>query len=93
MSEEKPIYRVQLRQRGQVTIPRAIREQLAIDTGDVITMAEIDDFVFFAKRELRVPVLADRFAELMADSSVSLADLLEGLSEERLKSQKLRKDS
>lgn len=93
MSEEKPTYRVQLRQRGQVTIPRAIRERLAIDTGDVITMAEIDDFVFFARRELQVPVLADRFAELMNNSGVSLADLLEGLSEERLKSRDLREDN
>jgi hypothetical protein len=41
------------------------------------------DVVMLTPRQPQVPRLADKIAELMEEESVSLADLLQGLKEER----------
>lgn len=76
-------YTVRLRDRGQVTIPKSVREQLPAAEGDILTLLQIDDLLILAPQELRVPALQGRFREEMDEAGVSLADLLEGLAAER----------
>ena len=67
-----------------MTIPQAVREELAAAEGDLLTLLQIeDDLLLLTSRELRVPALQARFAQEMEKAGVSLADLLEGLAEER----------
>jgi AbrB family looped-hinge helix DNA binding protein len=77
-------YAVRLRSRGQMTIPQAVREELAAAEGDLLTLLQIeDDLLLLTPRELRVPALQARFAEEMEKAGVSLAELLQGLAVER----------
>jgi antitoxin PrlF len=77
-------YPVRLRSRGQITVPQAIRERLAVNDGDFLVLVEIGDLVFFAPKPLQVPRLADKLANMMDEAGITLADLLQGLEEERI---------
>lgn len=76
--ESKP-YRLQVRQRGQVTIPQKLREVLAIEEGDTLVAVPVGDTLMLLPQRLRVPELADRLAGLMENAGLSLAELLEDL--------------
>lgn len=83
MNGDMKTYTIRLRDRGQVTIPKSVREQLPAAEGDILTLLQIDDLLILAPQELRVPALQARFREKMEEDGVSLADLLEGLAAER----------
>jgi AbrB family looped-hinge helix DNA binding protein len=74
---------IRLRERGQVTIPRAVREELAAREGDVLTLVQIGDLVLLTPRQSRVPALTEQFTAEMEKGEVSLSQLLQGLAEER----------
>lgn len=74
---------VQVRQRGQVTIPQKMRAALSIDEGDVLTAVQVGDALVLTPKRLKGPALADRFASLMEDQGVSLTELLEDLPQLR----------
>jgi AbrB family looped-hinge helix DNA binding protein len=76
-------YPVRLRDRGQITVPQAVRDKLAVAEGDMLTLLQIGDTVLLTSRHLQTPHLADRIATLIEQEKVSLADLLAGLAEER----------
>lgn len=76
---------VRLRERGQITIPQAVRDRWAAEVNDldVLNLIEIGDAVFLSPKKLLLPELSKQFSALMDEEGVSLADLLEGLAEER----------
>ena len=76
-------YTVRLRDRGQVTIPRDVRDKLMAEEGELLTLLQIDDLMLLTRRQPRVPALTEQFTAEMENAGVSLADLLKGLSEER----------
>lgn len=76
---------VRLRERGQITIPQTVRDKWAAKANDldVLNLIEIGDAVFLSPKKLLLPELSKQFSALMDEEGVSLADLLEGLAEER----------
>lgn len=76
-------YPIKIRQRGQLTIPQPVREQWAAQSGDIITLVQFDEFAILAPKTLQTPALARQFSQMMDEEGVSLADLLEGLAEDR----------
>ena len=48
-----------------------------------MTLLEVGDVVLLSRKEPELPRLADKMVALMAEEGVSLADLQEGLEEER----------
>ena len=76
-------YTVRLRQRGQVTLPQAVRDKLAAKEGEVLTLVQIDDLLLLTPRQIRIPALTEQFTAEMEKDGVSLADLLQGLAEAR----------
>ena len=76
-------YVIRLRKRGQLTLPQAVRRSLAVDTGDVLILVQVDDVLFLSRREAAMPDLAQQFSAMMQEAGVSLAELLSGLEEER----------
>ncbi|MDQ3250050.1 MAG: AbrB/MazE/SpoVT family DNA-binding domain-containing protein [Chloroflexota bacterium] len=76
-------YPVRLRSRGQITLPQTVRERLDVSDGDFLLLVEVGDLFFITPKPLQVPRLADKIADLLDESGVSLADLLQGLEEER----------
>ena len=76
-------YAVRLRERGQLTLPQAVRRDLAVDKGDVLTLVQIDDLAVLTRRSTLLPKLSEEFTAIMKEDGVSLADLLRGLGQER----------
>lgn len=77
------VYDVRLRQRGQITMPREVRDRLNVNEGDMLTLVRAGSVLILIPKRPVVPVLADRIVELMEKDGVTLADLLLGLEEER----------
>jgi hypothetical protein len=76
-------YAVRLRERGQLTPPQAVCRDLAVDKGDVLTLMQIDDLAVLTRRSTLLPKLPEEFTTIMKEDNVSLADLLQGLEQER----------
>lgn len=76
-------YTVRLRERGQVTIPQAVRAELAVKEGDTLTMVQIDGLLLLRPKQPLVPQLSEQFSRQMDEAGLSLAELLEGLAQER----------
>jgi len=76
-------YTVRLRERGQLTLPQAVRRNLAVDEGDILTLVQIDDVAILSGRSTLLPKLSEEFTAIMKEDGVSLADLLQGLEQER----------
>lgn len=80
MLYDKPIpYQIQVRQRGQVTLPSKLRESMDIEDGDVLTLLPVGEALVLIPRQLKTPQLTDQLASLMEDAGVTLAELLEDL--------------
>jgi AbrB family looped-hinge helix DNA binding protein len=76
-------YSLRIRERGQITIPQPVRDNLSVQTGDLLTLTQIGDAYVLTPRRLKVDELGDKIAAEMEKTGVTLADLLEGLAEER----------
>ncbi|MFN2138418.1 MAG: AbrB/MazE/SpoVT family DNA-binding domain-containing protein [Candidatus Promineifilaceae bacterium] len=72
-------YSMRVRSRGQVTLPQRVRAALSIKEGDVLQVVQVGELLVLTPKELQSPDYAERFASLMADEGLSLADLLEDL--------------
>lgn len=76
-------YAVRVRERGQITLPQPVRSSLSVDTGDTLSLVQIDDILLLSPRQSVIPKLSQEFTALMQEEGVSLAELLQGLEEER----------
>lgn len=76
-------YSIRLRERGQITLPWPVREQLGTPIGDVFTLVQAGEMFFITPKQVRTPALIDAFIVEMENENVSLADLLTGLRQER----------
>lgn len=85
MDYEVKTYTVRLRERGQLTLPQPVRESLTevVDDLDLLTLVQIDDMLILTPKKLYVTELAKQISAEMERTGVTLADLLEGLAEER----------
>ncbi len=78
MIDSQP-FTVRMRSRGQVTIPRKLRDTLSIEDGDMLTFMQVGKGVFLMPKPPRVYELAKEISEIMEQEGVTLADLLEDL--------------
>lgn len=69
--------------KGQVTIPKNIRENLDISDDTILNMVQIGSVIFMTKRELLFPKIAKEFRAVMKESNLTEADLLKELKETR----------
>ena len=72
-------FTVRMRSRGQVTIPRKLRETLSIKDGDTLTLVQMGDAMFLMPKQPRTYELSNQIADMMDEKGVTLADLLEDL--------------
>ena len=76
-------YPARVRDRGQITVPQAVRKSLAVADGDFLVWVRLGDLILLTHKEPKTIQLTEKFSELMDEAGVSLADLLQGLAEER----------
>lgn len=71
------------RREGKSPLPQTICERLARNAGDVLSLVQIEDVLLLSRREARIPDLSLQFSGMMQEAGVSLAELLQGLEDER----------
>jgi bifunctional DNA-binding transcriptional regulator/antitoxin component of YhaV-PrlF toxin-antitoxin module len=75
---------IQVRKKGNFTLPVEIRARYGVDEGDIFTLIDMGDGAFLlTPRISQVNRLGDKVAEILSENNVSLDDLLTTLDEER----------
>lgn len=74
---------VQMRDRGQITIPAEVRKATGAKDGDVFTLIPVGDGFFLVRKKLVVPELLDKMQKMLEEAGVTLDDLLEELETQR----------
>jgi len=82
MDKAKP-YRSRIRERGQLTIPKEVREKGALSDGEAVTIIPVGDSILVTPKRLGLEEARREIRKIMKDAGVTLEDLLEGLEEER----------
>ena len=75
---------VQMRAKGNLTIPSDLRQKYGLDEGDVFTLVDLGDGSFFLTPKVSlVPKLVAEMEAIREEAGLSLDDLLSGLPEVR----------
>ncbi len=67
---------VELAQRGQVTIPKTLREEHKWDTGQQFAVLDLDGVVVMSPRESKVDALANRLRDDLLGEGATLDVML-----------------
>ncbi len=67
---------VELAQRGQVTIPKTLREEHKWDTGQQFSILDLDGVVVMCPRESQVDALANRLRDDLLGEGATLDAML-----------------
>jgi AbrB family looped-hinge helix DNA binding protein len=70
---------IQIRQRGALTLPAAIREKYRLEEGDALSIIDLDGVLVLAPKVLMLPKLAAEIERLRRESGAEMKDLLAGL--------------
>lgn len=66
---------IQIRQRGTVTLPVALREKYGLGDGDPLTLVDLDGVLLLTPVVLTVPRLAEELERLRKKKGLTLKDL------------------
>ena len=76
---------IQVRKRGTITLPVAIREKYRLEEGDPITLVDMGEGIFLSPRRSLLPKLAQEIERLREEHGVSTEELIAGVAEQRAK--------
>ena len=74
---------VQVRQRGTLTIPAALRDKYGIRPGDTFHLVDLDGAFVLTPTVPMVPELAREIERTRLEAGLSTEELLQGLREQR----------
>ncbi len=76
-------FTLQLAQRGQITLPKSLRDEYNLQTGDTLTLIDLGGTFVLSPKPSRVDAIADRLADELNSRGESLASMLQALEEIR----------
>jgi bifunctional DNA-binding transcriptional regulator/antitoxin component of YhaV-PrlF toxin-antitoxin module len=76
-------FTAEIKSRGQLTIPKKVREISQLEEGQVVSIIPIGDSVIITPRRLELDEARRQIRKILKESGLSLEDLLVGLKEER----------
>jgi len=82
MDNLKP-YKSQIRGRGQLTIPKKVREKGALYDGEAVTIIPVGDSILITPKKFGLDEARREVRKIMKRAGVTLDDLIDGLKEER----------
>ena len=82
MESVKP-YKAEIKARGQLTIPKKVREEGNLYEGETVSIIPIGDSILVTPKRLELDEARREIRKIMKASGVTLEALLEGLEEER----------
>jgi AbrB family looped-hinge helix DNA binding protein len=66
-----------LQERGQVTIPREIRDKLGLEPGDMIAFVETEHGIMISPQEMVAMDALDKMGALLREKGITLEELIE----------------
>ncbi|MCJ7589579.1 MAG: AbrB/MazE/SpoVT family DNA-binding domain-containing protein [Candidatus Aminicenantes bacterium] len=82
MENFKP-YKAEIKARGQLTIPKKVREEGNLYEGETVSIIPIGDSILVTPKRLELDEARREIRKIMKASGVTLEALLEGLEDER----------
>ena len=76
---------VQIRQRGNLTLPADLRERYGIEPGDTFRLLDLDGIFVLTPMSPMVPELAREIERARIEAGLDTVELLRTLREERLR--------
>jgi len=76
-------YKTEIRQRGQVTIPKSVREASGLDEGCGITLIPLGESILIAPQKLELDEARRRIQQTIRATGISPDEVLSGLASER----------
>ncbi len=73
----------EIKARGQLTIPKKIRETSHIEEGNVVSILPVGDSLTITPKRLELDEARRQLKKLLKASSLTIEELIEGLKEER----------
>jgi AbrB family looped-hinge helix DNA binding protein len=81
--EETKVAIAEIKARGQLTIPKKIREISHIEEGNVVSILPIGDSLIITPKRLELDEARRQLKKLVKASGLTVEELIEGLKEER----------
>ena len=82
--EETKVAIAEIKARGQLTIPKKIREMSHIEEGNVVSILTIGDSLIITPKRLELDEARRQLRKLVKASGLTIEELIEGLKEERI---------
>jgi len=82
METSKPCI-AEIKSRGQLTIPKKIREISNLEEGQAVTILPIGDSVLITPKKLELDEARRQLKKILRDSGCSLEEILAGIKGER----------
>jgi len=76
-------YNAEIKSRGQLTIPKKIREMSNLEEGQAVTIIPIGNSVFITPKRLELDEARSKLKKILRNSGYSLEELLAGIHNER----------
>ena len=73
----------EIKSRGQLTIPKKIRDMIHLEGGQAVSILPVGDSVVITPRRLELDEARRQIRRILKQSNCSIEDLLAGLKEER----------
>lgn len=71
--------KLSVRDRGQLTLPKALRNALQLDKGDAVRAVQVGDSIVLTPQRMDLDVLRKEMRRLMAEHHITPDDLLRDL--------------
>lgn len=82
MTEPEPVV-AEIKSRGQLTIPKKIRDASHLEKGQQVSIIPIGDSIIITPKRLALDEARKEMKRILRESGYSLDQILEGLQEER----------
>jgi AbrB family looped-hinge helix DNA binding protein len=73
----------EIKSRGQLTIPKKIREMIHLEEGQAVSIIPLGDSVIITPKRLELDEARRQIRRILKQSNCSIEELLAGLKEER----------
>jgi len=82
MEDLRPII-TEIKSRGQLTIPKKIRDKGQLEEGQAVSIIPVGDSVIITPRQLTLDEARRQIKRMLKDSALSVEEILKGIKEER----------
>ncbi|HZX09953.1 MAG TPA: AbrB/MazE/SpoVT family DNA-binding domain-containing protein [Acidobacteriota bacterium] len=73
----------EIKSRGQVTIPKKIRDEYNLEEGQLVSIIPVGDSIIITPKRLSLDEARRKIRKILKASDVSIEKLLKGMEEER----------